>query len=489
MTSVPVRTRARLSPAQLRQKLRATRRQQARKARVARRRLQQIHDRRPKAVRTVFDPLEPVFSRPIYQRFVLLALAAVLALGGRTICNLLRVLGALAPGHPSSYHRVFSRARWSLAALAHRYVAAVLDRFAPTGPILLAGDDTVTEHPGPHVFGKGRHRDPVRSTHSYTAFRWGHKWVVLALLVPVPWATRRWALPLMVALCRPKPEGPGDRRPHRTPSQRLGQMVRLLMRRFPDRVFLVTADGNYATHELAKLAARTPARLTFVSLFYPNANLVEPPPPYSGRGRPRVKGQDLPDPAKVVEDTPQRSVLEVAWYGGGRRRVEVVTGTGLWYKKTRPLVPLRWVFVHDLTGTHRDGYFFTTDVAMSVGSLIETYTARWNIETTFEELRSYLRLETTRGWTRETVLRAGPCLFGLYTIVVWLYVELPKRWRRAGLVNWPGKRDVTFSDAITAVRRWLWLEWVLALPGHREAFQKFRPGLRRLLLTGLAQAA
>src|SRR5262249_30251702 len=156
-------------------------------------------------------------------------------------------------------------------------------------------------------------------------------------------------------------------------------------------------DGNYATHELAELAARAPSRLTFVSLFYPNANLVEPPPPYSGHGRPRVKGPDLPDPAEVVEGTPQRSALEVAWYGGGRRRVEVVTGTGLWYKKRRPLVELRWVFVHDLSGTHRDEYFFSTDATMDVRSLIETYTARWNIETTFEEVRSYLRLETTRG--------------------------------------------------------------------------------------------
>lgn len=89
-----------------------------------------------------------------------------LTLGGRTINNLLRVLGTLAPGHSSTYHRVFSRDRWSIAALARRYIAAVLASFAPHGPILLAGDDTVTEHPGPHVYGKGRHRDPVRSTHA-----------------------------------------------------------------------------------------------------------------------------------------------------------------------------------------------------------------------------------------------------------------------------------------------------------------------------------
>ena len=489
MTSVTDRTRARLSRKQLRLRLRTTRRQQARKARLARRRLEQIHDRLPKQVRTILDPLEPVFTRSIHRRFILLALAAILTLGGRTINNLLRVLGTLAPGHPSSYHRVFSRDRWSLAALARRYIAAVLARFVPRGPILLAGDDTVTEHPGPHVYGKGRHRDPVRSTHAYTAFRWGHKWVVLALLVPVPWATRRWALPLLIALYRPKEDNQKWGKRHKTPSQLLGQLVRVLMRWFPDRTFVVTADGNYATHESAELAARTPKRLTFVSLFYPNANLVEPPPAYSGHGRPRVKGFDLPGPAVVVEGTPQRQALEVARYGGGRRRVEVVTGTGLWYKKTRPLVELRWVFVHDLDGTHRDGYFFTTDATMSVPSLIETYTARWNIETAFEEIRSYLRLETTRGWSRETVLRVGPCLFGLYTLVVWLYAKLPGRWSRVRLVEWPGKSDVTFSDAITAVRRWLWLEWVLAIPGHRADFQKLKPGFRRLLLYGLAPAA
>jgi DDE superfamily endonuclease len=481
--------RKRLSQKQLRQRLRTVRRQQARKARVARQGLERMHDQLPKQVHTIFDPLEPAFSRPIHRRFVLLALAAILALGGRTITNLLRVLGILAPGHPSSYHRVFSRDRWSLFPLARRYVAAVLARFVPSGTIFLAGDDTVTEHPGPRVYGKGRHRDPVRSTHTYTAFRWGHKWVVLTVLVPVPWATRRWALPLLVALYRPREENVTREQRHKTPAQLLGQMVRILKRWFPDRTFVVTGDGNYNSHELAELAARTPWKWTLVSLFYPDANLFEPPPPYLGSGRPRVKGKELPSPAEVVENTKQRQVLVVAWYGGGRRRVEVVTGTGLWYKSGRPLVNLRWVFVHDLSGTHRDEYFFSTDVSMSARSLIETYTGRWNIETTFEEVRSYLRAQTTRGWKRDTVLRVGPCLLGLYTLVAWLYAELPGRFSRVRVVDWPGKRDVTFSDAITAVRRWLWLEWVLAIPGQRDAFQKLKPGLQKILLNGLAAAS
>ena len=303
------RPRKRLSQKQRRHRLRAVRRKQAGKARVARQRLERIHAQLPKQVRSIFDPLEPAFSRPVHRRFVLLALAAVLTLGGRTITNLLRALGILAPGHPSSYHRVFSRDRWSLSPLARRHVAAVLARFVPQGTILLAGDDTVTEHPGPHVYGKGRHRDPVRSTHTYTAFRWGHKWVVLTVLVPVPWATRRWALPLLVALYRPKEENLKHRRRHKTPAQLLGQMVRILQRWFPDRTFVVTADGNYASHELAERTVRTPRKWTLVSLFYADANLFEPPPPYAGTGRPRVKGQELPSPAEVVAKTKQRQTL------------------------------------------------------------------------------------------------------------------------------------------------------------------------------------
>lgn len=482
------------SPERLRQQLRDYRRRLARKARASRRRIAADHHRLPAPVRAAFEPLAPALTRPTYHRLVLLALAALLTVGGRTVANLLRTLGALAHGHPSGYHRALSHRRWPTRALARRYIAAVLDRFAPDGPILLAGDDTVTEHRGARVYGKGRHRDPVRSTRSFTAYRWGHKWVVLAVLDRPAAGRRRWALPLMIALYRPEekeagPEGPRPRRAHKTPPDLLGQMLRILIRWFPDREFVCCGDGNYATHELAELAAAHPGRLTFISKFYDDANLFEPPPPYSGQGRPRVKGKERPKPARVVRDTAKPMEMEVGWYGGGRRRVEAVTDVGHWYKGGRPLVPVRWVFVRDRTGTHRDEYFFTTAVAMSPKEVIEAYTARWNIETTFQEMRSYLGLETTRGRARNTVLRAEPGLFALYTLVAWLYAEAPMRYRRDRPVAWPGKPEVTFSDAITAVRRWLWVEWVFARPGDREAFQKLGSGLRRILLNGLAPAA
>jgi len=301
-------------------------------------------------------------------------------------------------------------------------------------------------------------------------------------------------LPLMVALYRPEQKGIDgvSRRAHKTPVDLLGQMLRILIRWFPERRFVCCADGNYAAHELAELAAANPQRLTFVSKFYPHANRFAPPPPVRGKRpahRPCKKGKELPDPAEVVRATAQRPVLSVAWYGGERRRVEVVTGSGWWYRSGRPLIPVRWVFVRDRTGTHRDEYFFTTDVTMSARAVIETYTGRWNIETTFQESRSYLGLETTRGRVRNTVLRAEPSLLALYTMVVWLYAELPVRYRRVRVVDYLSKRDVTFSDAITAVRRWLWVEGVFSITGHREAFEKLGGPLRQILLQGLAPAA
>src|SRR4051794_40296083 len=349
------------------------------KARAARRKLERIHQAVPAPARALFDCLAGAFTRPTFLRFLVLALATILTIGGRTVCNLLRTLGAFAPGHSSSYHRVFCKRRRSSWRLAKGLAGWVSHHLVPSGRVFLAGDDTVEEHPGDHVFGKGCHRDPVRSTHSYTAYRWGHKWVVLSVLVRFPFTRRQWAPPLLVALYRSEADNHKAGRRHKTPARLLRQLCCVLLRWFRQRQFVLSGDNNYGSHELARFAARRRGRLHLVSKFYPDANLVEPPPPYSGGGRPRVKGKGLAKPEQVVADA-RRTKLQVAWYGGGQRDVEVVTGTGHWYKSGQGLVEVRWVFVHDLTGSHRDEYFMTTEVGMSAREVIETYVGRWNEE-------------------------------------------------------------------------------------------------------------
>ncbi len=364
----------------------------------------------------------------------------------------------------------------------------VLDHLLPAGPVMLVGDDTVDGHKGKCVYGKARHRDAVRSSHSYTAWRYGHKWVVLAVLVKFPFATRPWALPVLIDLYRSEEDDRKRNRPHRTPARILCVLVRVLLIRFPNRTFVFAGDAGYGTHEVTRFCQRHRDRLTLVSKLHPDANLFDPPPPYAGKGRPRVKGARLPKPRQAVDAATTLTPLKVGWYGGGQRQVGTLTGTGHWYKAGRGLVAIRWVFVRDTTGTHRDEYFFTTDVGLSVSAVIAAYCGRWNIETTFQEMRSELGLETTRGWREKTVLRAAPCLFGLYTVVAILFHTLPES-KRTGAVEWPGKTVTTFSDALAAVRRWLWAESLLPQASQTMGLEKLPEPVRELLLTTLAPAA
>jgi len=151
-----------------------------------------LMNRIPKAAEPLIQEFAGAFTRPTYPRFVVLLLATILTTGRRTISNLLRTVQSLVPGHPSSDHRVLSRRRWSSWKLACVLAGSILRHWIPEGAVHLCGDDTVDEHRGKKVYGKACARDAVRSTHSFTAYRWGHKGVVLAILVKFPFARRRW---------------------------------------------------------------------------------------------------------------------------------------------------------------------------------------------------------------------------------------------------------------------------------------------------------
>src|SRR5262249_26255930 len=151
-----------------------------------------------------------------FLRARLLGVAAILTTGRRTVSNLLRTVADLAEGDPSSSHRVLSLAQWSTLTLTSLLSRVIMPRFSHARTVRVVCGVAVTEPPGRKVQGKARHRDPVRSSHSYTAWRWGHKWVVLAVLVRFPFASRPWALPVLVALYRSPADNRKRGRPHRT---------------------------------------------------------------------------------------------------------------------------------------------------------------------------------------------------------------------------------------------------------------------------------
>jgi len=445
----------------------------------------------PSAAESLVMSFSVAFTEPTFQRVLPLCVAAILARGRRTVTGMLGAVQGLITGHPSTYHRVFSRAVWSLWPLGKVLARAILAWIAPEAPVIISVDDTTAQHCGKHVYGKGCHHDAVRSSHSHIVWRWGHRWVVLAISVKFPFARRPWALPVLAALYKPEPLDRAEGHRHKTAIDLARQLMAVLIHWFPARKFFLLGDGGYASHALARFCNRHRRHVTLVSRFHGNANLYEAPPPRrrGRKGRPRIKGRKLPAPRDLVAQRRLRATT-VTWYGGANRQVNLTSAIGHWYKAGCGLVPVRWVFVRDAQGTHRDEYFFTTDLTLSAEQIASLYTARWSIETTFQEIRAHLGFETPRQRVATSVLRTAPCLLGLFSVVCLIFAEHAKHHTiRIRRTPWYHKTEPTFSDAIAEVRRLFWTETIFKGSSQHDAFTKLPPELTRMLLDCLCRAA
>lgn len=446
----------------------------------------------PETVRLVFAGFAAAMTRPTFQRFVIIALGAILCRGRRTITRITWLMQLYAKGDMSDFHRVLSRAPWEPNDLAKVLILMILD-WMPDEWIKVAIDDTTVLHKGKHVYGKGCHRDAARSTESATTYKYGHKWVVLAIVVRLPFTARPWALPILAALARSKKQDDKERRRHKTTGELAGILMRRLIGLFPERKFIFLGDGGYASHRLARFAGstRNAHRTVLISLFHGDAVLHKPPGKYSGTGAPRKKGARLPTPDEVIARRRGRRHT-VRWYGNTEREVRLISDVGHWYKSGQGLVKLRWVHVRDLTGTRDDAYFYSTDPDMRPEEIVEWYTWRWNIEVTFQETKEHLGLETTRNWCKKSTLRTFPCLLGLYSVVTLIFLE---HWKSGGQVSRaasPGynREHITFSDVLATVREILLLQ-LFTQPPEKVPCKKSEANQRswiKHLITLLAQA-
>lgn len=445
----------------------------------------------PSVLETIFVNLSVAFTEPTANRMTVLMVGTILAHGRRTVTTALRAVWPWVEGHFSNYHRVFSRGSWSPWVLAE-VLAELIIELMPIGEVIpVAVDETVGEHKGPKIYGRSCHRDAVRSSQRHKAYRYGHKWVTLGIVIKFPFARSPWCLPIMAALYCPQKLERAEKRRHKAPSQLARQMLICLIRQFPDRRFVLLGDGAYATFELADFCSRHNHPL--VSHFRTDAALYAPPPPYrKGRkGRPPRVGKrlDTPEEAASRKNADWKEAT-VGWYGGGTRTIRLLTGTALWYRRGRKRVPVRWVYVVDLEGTHRDECFFTTDLAMLPTAIVTLYTQRWAIEVTFQEVREHLGFETTREWTKNSVLRMRPCLLGLFSVVSLAFAQYASSHEvQPAITPWYHKEYVTFSDALLMIRRLTWEELILSLSKRNIHGAKIPADLKGYFLDHLSMAA
>lgn len=426
-----------------------------------------------------------LFSKRVFAYVETLLLGAILAPAQRTITACLRVMGLAAEKRFQNYHRVLSRAQWSAHQGSRILVRLVVNAFVPTGPIILGIDDTLERRRGKNIRAKGVYRDAVRSSHGHFVKATGLRWLSLMLLVNVPWAARRWALPVLTMLAPSERYHHEHGRHHKKLTDWARQAILQIHRWLPDRQLVVVADSGFAALEL--LAAVAPSA-TVITRLRMDAALYEPVPKRTAGqlGRPRKRGQRLPKLEEVAADPSKRwRQLSIRWYGQDDRRVEVKSGIALWSHVGKPGVSIRWVIVRDPKGTFPTQAFLPTDTTLKPVEILGTYVHRWQMEVTFEEARQHLGVESQRQWSDRAIARTTPVLLGLYSLVALMAKQIGNN---SGLLKrtaaWYVKEQYCFSDALASVRNHIWQANLFERSPHKTDLLKIpRAFLERCIST------
>jgi DDE superfamily endonuclease len=399
------------------------------------------------------------FTAPVWDHVLVLVTGTILAPGKRTVSAALRVMGLGSAAGFARYHHVLSQARWSSRAVARKLLAMIIEAFLPNGPIVIGMDDTIERRWGQKIAARGIYRDPVRSTHGHFVKASGLRWLSLMVMVPIPFIRRRWALPFLTVLAPSKRWSTERGRRHKKLTDWGRQAILQTKRWLPRRAIVFVADSSFAAFDLI---ASVRKHVCFVTRLRLDANLFEPAPERRAgqRGRGRKKGRQLPKLSKILTNprTRWRKIVMPEWYGGERRTLNFVTSTAIWYHAGYPPLPIRWVLVRDPSGEREPQAFLCTDLNATPAQILGWFVQRWSMETTFQETRDHLGVETQRQWSDLAILRTTPALLGLFSLItIWASTSSGSPGRmRPRAAAWYAKSELTFSDAIAAVRRVLW---------------------------------
>jgi hypothetical protein len=330
-------------------------------------------------------PFRDGFTAAVWPRVLVLVAGTILAPGQRTVSAALRVMGlADRPGF-GRYHEVLSEARWDGRALARTLLRHLLDRLLPAGEVVIVPDDSIERRWGRRIRDRGIYRDPVRASRGFFVKTSGLRWLSLAVVLPIPWAKRRWALPFLTILA-PSQRANAERGRRHKPLTRWAIQAILQTRRWlPERTITIVGDSSFASLELIAAVRRHVRLITRLRL---DANLFAPAPPRrpGQRGRRACKGQRLAKLTEVLTNPATRwtrmGVSE--WYGDEGRILEIVSGTAIWHHAGLLPAPIRWVLVRDPSGRREPQAFLSTNLNDKPGEILGRFVWRWRIETTFK---------------------------------------------------------------------------------------------------------
>lgn len=414
-------------------------------------------------IQTVLNAFSPLFSTVVWGNAMILVIGAILCNNGnRTVTACLRVMGLSEDTCFTNYHRVLNRAKWNTLQGSKILLGLLILLVPPGFPLIIGVDETIERRKGKRIKAKGVYRDAVRSTEKHVVRCFGLKWISMMLIVPLPWAKRCWALPFLTVLAPSETYNKEKGRRHKTTIDWTRQMIMQVSRWVANRTIILVGDGAYAAVSLAHCCAGLPNPVFLVSRLRSDAALYDdPPPPVLGKRGPKPKkGKRQPSLDTLANDPLTRwSSLEVIWYDGVKHTIEVISGVSLWYTPGQNPVKIRWVLTRtrDSKGKLKTEAFFSTSLEATPEQILRWFILRWNVEVTFEELRTHLGVETQRQWSELAIRRTTPVLMGLFSLVVLMALQIiktaPLSIRSSA---WYRKSEATFSDVIALVRRTIW---------------------------------
>jgi hypothetical protein len=396
----------------------------------------------------------PLFTQPTIPIFINLITGWVLCTCRRTITGILPFAEPKLKRPHDAYHRIFPKSRWNPSDLWKLLAQMLIGLFYPSGTVWMDMDDTIFHRTGQKIDGAGWWRDAIRSTASHVVHCWGLNLVVLTLRVIPPWGGEPLGLPINMRLHRKNGAGL---------IELAQQMLQEVKGWFPERAFIMGADGFYAT-----LAGCGVTSTHLISRMRCDAAIYELPKKKREhqRGPQSQKGKRLATPAQLARRVKSWQRVKTSERGKTKSRL-VYAKVVIWYKVSH--MPVLLVISRDPARKEKDDFFFTTDVSLTPAEVIGGFAGRWSIEDTFKNTKQSLGSEEPQTWKAKGPERAAVISLWLYSVVWAWYLRYGYQKNSIPIMPWYAtKTHPSFYDALTTLRRVLWRKRIIIMFGNHS---------------------
>ena len=404
----------------------------------------------------LLDFFSPCFRAEVFGTFKTMVGAWALCPGPRTLSEVWQATGLAARRHHDTAYALFGSAKWDWDEVAKILVLVIVARLVPNGVLWLVVDDTLCHKRGAKVAFGGFYLDAVISTKKQKHLRFGLNWIVLGIAVHLPFRKDRYfCLPVLWRVYRKKGQPHHQKR-----TDAAAQMARQVAELLPSRECWLVGDGAYVNSVVLQ---DRPANLKVLGPIRWDAALYALPPARKPgqRGASRKRGDRLPTPREMIEDTrTYKAVTQTIGFANQKRRLRVqVVQNVLWYAGSKT-EPVTLVLVRDPKKRWRDEVLLATSTEVSAAFVIGGYCRRWSIEVAFHDSKQFVGLHDPQVRCAKSVERAHPMSWFVLSVSVVWYAAVGKRGRqvRRDRPWYRHKKTPTFADMLGALRLKLWDE-------------------------------